>query len=269
MLEQERIIEKLRAQCKADERLKAAMLYGSMAIGEGDQFSDVDCYLFFEEHSLAEVNKQVWVEKIGPVVLFYKNEFGNYDAVFDSLVRAEFHFATTKEMAELEKWQGDVYFPTAESAILVDKTGELSEKVQPLIGLPNSHDTAKDASFMIDSFFNWILYGFNLLGRGEHAHAAELLFMVQDNLLRMVRVLERTNGRWLVPTKLAEKEISAESYARYQQCTTRVEPTALTTAYWAAWEWGQELSAELALRHEVEWPEELADRLTEYFRCLM
>jgi predicted nucleotidyltransferase len=46
MLEQERIIENLRSLWQAEDRVQAAMLYGSIAIGEGDKFSDVDCYFW-------------------------------------------------------------------------------------------------------------------------------------------------------------------------------------------------------------------------------
>lgn len=266
MLEQERIIEKIRVLGTADERVVAAMLYGSFALREGDRFSDVDCFLFFGEEALAEVDKREWVEQIGAVALFYRNEFGNYEVIFESLVRAEFHFETVAGMGQFEALVGVVSFPAAESVILVDKTGELRERLRPLIGEPPSHDTADDARFLIDSFFNWMVYGFNLLGRGEWGHAGELLNFVQDYLLRMARVLEGSSGRWMVPKKLVEGEISAEAYGRYVRCTAGVEPDDLRAAYWTAWVWGLEMSAELGERHGVGWPEELAGRLGDYFR---
>jgi lincosamide nucleotidyltransferase len=38
MLQQEAMIERTRRVCRKDERLVAAMMYGSFAQGEGDEF---------------------------------------------------------------------------------------------------------------------------------------------------------------------------------------------------------------------------------------
>jgi lincosamide nucleotidyltransferase len=92
------------------------------------------------------------------------------------------------------------------------------------------------------------------------------LDLIQDYLLRMARVLEGSSGRWIVPTKWVEREISAESYRRFQSCTAGIEPQAIKAAYWASWRWGLELSAALAARHELDRREGLAARLTEVFK---
>lgn len=273
MLEQERIIERIKGFCTADSRVAAAMLYGSFALGEGDRFSDVDCFVFFEDGLLPSVNKLGWVEQIGPVVLFYKNEFGNYEVIFDTagdplFVRAEFHFEEVAGMAQFKELEGKVYFPSAESVILVDKTGVLSENIQPLIGRPNNYDTPQEAQFMLDSFLNWTTFGFNLLAREEWVRSGELLVLVQDYLLRMARVLEGTGTRWMTPARSAEKELSPEAYARYKRCTAGIEPAAITAAYWAAWEWGLELSAALAARHGLDRPLDFVERLEAYFQSL-
>lgn len=275
MLEQERIIEKIKSLCQEDERVVSAMLYGSFALGEGDRFSDVDCFLFFRDDILPPVDKLAWVEQIRPVVLFYQNEFGNYETIFELsgqpgpyFVRAEFHFESVKGMNQFAGLVGDIYFPSIESTILVDKTGELEKTLQPLIGTPHHHDTPADAQFLLDSFLNWSLFGFNLLGRGEWARGGEVLVLIQDYLLRMARVLEGSGQRWITPTRSAEKELSAASYARFKRCTAGIEPEAITAAYWSAWEWGQEMSAALAERHRVVFSEDLANRLTAYFKSL-
>jgi hypothetical protein len=41
MLQQEVMIEKLRALCDRDERVVAALMYGSFALTQGDRFSDI------------------------------------------------------------------------------------------------------------------------------------------------------------------------------------------------------------------------------------
>ena len=86
MLPQEEIIEKLRKVCQQDERLAAAMLYGSFTKGEGDEFSDVDVCLFFEDDALKKINPHQWVSQIAPVELYYINQYGSkswYDKIND------------------------------------------------------------------------------------------------------------------------------------------------------------------------------------------
>ena len=46
------MIERLRALCQEDERLEAAMLYGSFARQEADQFSDIDAMLVITSYSI-------------------------------------------------------------------------------------------------------------------------------------------------------------------------------------------------------------------------
>jgi lincosamide nucleotidyltransferase len=47
MLQQEVMIEKARELCERDERVVAALMYGSFALGQGDRFSDIEFYLLF------------------------------------------------------------------------------------------------------------------------------------------------------------------------------------------------------------------------------
>jgi hypothetical protein len=61
MLPQEAMIEKVRELCNRDERVVAALMYGSFAIGEGDRFSDIEFYLFFDE----EARWATWRSKPG------------------------------------------------------------------------------------------------------------------------------------------------------------------------------------------------------------
>jgi lincosamide nucleotidyltransferase len=76
MLEQEKLIERVRAIAAADDRLEAALLYGSFAYGEGDANSDLDLYLFFEDDALAQVDPPSWLAQIAPVEFHYRNEYG-------------------------------------------------------------------------------------------------------------------------------------------------------------------------------------------------
>jgi lincosamide nucleotidyltransferase len=255
------MIQRLRQLCHEDERIVAAMLYGSFTYGEADEFSDIDCFLFFEDDALPEIDHQAWVSQVAPVELFYVNQFGNRTAIFDNLVRAEFHFDKASDMRQIDGWKGKVWFPSLASTVLVDRTGSLAEHLQPIIGSPPSHDSPEDLSNLCYGFINWFLLGSNLMARGEYSHALELLLMVQDDLLRMARLLEGAAHRWINPTKFLEQEISAQAYERYRACTASLDSRALWGAYLAAWRWGSEMMTAHAERCNTTLPDTLISKV--------
>lgn len=214
-LPQEAMIARLRHLCQADDRITAGMLYGSFAHGEGDAYSDLDVILYFHEEALPAVDRLAWASQIAPVALAYVNEFGNWVAIFDNLVRGEFHFDPASKMAELRQYQGIMSFPSLEATILVDKSGELATWLRPLIGLLLRHETAADAEYLLHSFLNWYLMGINVLARGEAARALEVLALVHDQLLRLARLVAGLTERWIRPTSRLEEELPAEAYRRY------------------------------------------------------
>ena len=104
----------------------------------------------------------------------------------------------------------------------------LSRYLAPLVGPPRQ-DSPSQAQFLCDSFLNWTLFGTNVLARGEVARAAEILRIVQDDLLKMARLLEGRTEHWITPTKCLESEISPGAYARYISCSAAVDRGALHT----------------------------------------
>jgi lincosamide nucleotidyltransferase B/F len=261
MLPQEMMIERLRRLCQQDARLEAAMLYGSFTRQEADQFSDIDCVLFFKDETLAGVNPAMWASQIAPVELYYVNEFGNGVAIFDNLIRAEFHFDGASDMAHIEAWRGNVWFPSLEATLLLDRTGRLTEHLQSLLAPMPSHDTPEDVMSLCHNFLNWMLFGSNVLFRGEHARALEILRLIGDYLLRMARLLEGRSEHWITPTKALEQELSPSAYERYRACTAPLEADSLRVAYLAAWEWGNELLTRLAQRHQLDLSGDLIHKL--------
>jgi len=263
MLPQDRLIARLAQVCRHDERLLAAMHYGSYTRGEADQYSDLDIMLYFADEAVANIDQRAWLNQIAPVELFYVNEFGNSLAIFEGLVRGEFHFDPAAKMADLAQYRDQIRFPTLERAIIVDKTGRLAGALAPLIGSPLSHETAAEAQYLGDSFLNWFLFGFNVLSRGEYARALEVLSLIHDNLLRMARFLEGKTERWITPTRALEDGISPAAYRRFQACTAALEPAALHSAYRACWLWGNEMMDRLGRHYELVWSAELLERISE------
>jgi lincosamide nucleotidyltransferase len=262
MLQQEAMIERVRYLCRLDERLEAAMMYGSFAQFEGDEFSDIEFILFFYDEVLGDVNQEEWVTRIAPVELYFVNEYGNGTAIFENLIRGEFHFDRASDIQKIdESWRETDWFPSLETALVLDRTGELTRRLRSIVGPTLAHDTPQQIRFLCNCFINWFLFGSNLLARGELARALDLLGIVQDQLIRMIRISERSTEHWFNPSKLLEKDISEASYARFVACTANLNEEALWSAYLSAWYWGTELMSSLAEGHGVALPAALLDQL--------
>jgi lincosamide nucleotidyltransferase len=263
MLQQEVMIEEVQELCAEDERVVAALMYGSFALAQGDRFSDIEFYLFFEEKALESLNEEAWVSQITPLELYYVNEFGNGSAIFDNLIRGEFHFEPYSKVGLVDVWE-TAWFPSLESAVLVDKVGELSRRVRRLVGGPPDLDTSERALFVCHSLMNWTLMGTNLLKRGECARAEAFLTLVHGYLLQAVRLVEGKTANWLSPSRWLEEDVSAASYERFRVGTAALDAKQLVWAYASTWEWSRELMGELATRHAFTLPEALLNKLNQH-----
>ena len=258
MLQQQIMIEKVREACRRDDRLVSALMYGSFSQGEGDEFSDVEFYLFFRDGVLGEVDEEAWVSQIAPVGLYYVNEFGNGAAVFENLVRGEFHFEGASDREALDALEF-LWFPSLGSAVLADKDGELSRRASRLVGEPPDPDTPERALFLCNSLVNWTLMGVNLLERGEHARAEVFLTLVHGHLLQAARLVEGTTANWLSPSRKLEEDLPDVAYERFRSCTAALDAERLVRAYRATWGWGRELMAALSGRHALALPTALLE----------
>lgn len=266
---QTQMIHRIRKLADTDERVQAAMLYGSFALDEADQYSDIDCMLFIRDTHLESLDPLAWVSQVEPVLIYFVNEFGNHAVVYENFVRAEFHFDPVGKIPQMESFKGRVWFPSLERTILIDKTGELGLHLQALVGAPPERTSLHNVRYLNDSFCNWILFGCNVFARGETARAREILNLVQDNLLRMVRISAGSTQHWINPTRQLEKEIPKAAYHRFQRCVAGLSRSDLERAYLAAWRWGNQLLAELYARHDAEAPVDRMDLLGTHLKTLL
>ncbi len=257
MLEQERLIARVRALCHTDERVDAAMMYGSFTYSEGDAYSDIEFLLFFRDDAFDQIEPRAWLEQVAPVLHLYTNDYGIQAVIFDGLVRGEFHFHRTSEVTIGRAWPGVITFPSLESTLIVDKSGALAPILAAIVGPPIERATRATLQFTADQFANQFLFGVNVLRRGEHARALEMLGIVQRALLGMARAVEGTTDHWLTPSRLLERDLSPDAYARFRACTANLDEAALWRAYRAAWVWGGELLDTLHARFGVGIPADL------------
>lgn len=245
MLPQEEMIERVKKLCKQDERLVAAMMYGSFTQGEGDEFSDIEFSLYFQDDLLPSVDRHGWITQVTPVLLFFTNEFGTDTAIFENFIRGEFHFEPVSHMGNVRAaaW-GMTPKMNSQKMLLLDKTLELADHLAYIKNHIPDRTDPKNLQNMVCLFTNWMLFGGNVLRRGERARALELLHMAHRYLLWMARLTENQLDHWPTPSRALEQELSEASYQRFAACTGGLDD--LETTYQAAWTWGKELITHLA-----------------------
>jgi lincosamide nucleotidyltransferase B/F len=169
------------------------------------------------------------------------------------LVRGEVHFKPYSKV-DLVDSRETAWFPSLESAVLVDKSGELTRRMSRLVRRPPDLDTPERALFLCRSLMNWTLMGTDLLKRGEYARAEAFLSLVHGHLLRALRLVEGKSANWLSPSRRLEEDVSAASYGRFRTCTAALDARQLAHAYTSTWEWSKELMSELATGMRSRFP---------------
>jgi lincosamide nucleotidyltransferase len=268
ILPQTHLIQRVKDVCQSDDRLDAAMMYGSFTYGEADIFSDIEFVLFFHDDALAKLDRRAWLEQIAPVEAMFVNERGTTAVIVSApnrdLIRGEFHFDPVSKLPPIaESWRGVITFPTLDSTLIADKSGRLTPYLEPIIGPSLPRTNRVTLQLVADGFINWSLFGFNVLRRGEQARALELLNLVHRHLLQMIRALEGVTDHWLTPSRFAEQDLSPEAYARFKDCTAHLDERSLWRAYHKAWGWGGELLAALRATFGITYSDDLCWRITD------
>jgi lincosamide nucleotidyltransferase len=257
---QEQLIERVKEKCSDDTRLVAALTYGSFTKGEGDQYSDIEFWLFFE--SLEGLDPEAWIGEISPVLYITLNEYETHVAFFrDNLIRGEFHFTPASEMETVRLWPA-VDSPASDQMVIVDKTGNLHAYITE--GKPSAAHSRAEVERLCGQYLNWFLFGVNVLNRGDLAQAHMILGIVQGYLIWMVRLKEESTNHWLTQPKALEREISRDAYQDYIKCTARCENEDLVRAFRHSWIWGSRLMDDLEQKHGFSIPTELKEAIAGY-----
>lgn len=256
------MIERLKKACQADERLVAALMFGSFTTGEGDANSDIEFALFLCENSYEDFDARAWLSKaVGPVAAYFPDSFGHHTALFANGVRCEVHVMAESEIPVIASWKGYGWFPSLGDAVLVDRNGELSRYASELVGGPPERGGAELVENLMLNLVNLSLFGANLLNRGEWARAWALLGQVHDPLLKLARLSEGATEHWPTPSRALEQDIGAPIYARYIGCTAGADPKHLAAAYRATWGWSLELFEEVAVPLALRPPAVIVERI--------
>ncbi|UQZ88250.1 hypothetical protein C4J81_03095 [Deltaproteobacteria bacterium Smac51] len=209
-----KMIDKVAALAAADDDISAVLMYGSFIKGEGDQYSDIEFYIFHRR----EPDHRAWVAQIQPLLIFFQNEFGTEVAIFDNLIRGEFHFHPAEGIDVVKSWEGLTSFEYAGQMILADKDGRLKNILDSIDQARPRHGDAENIEWLAMSLINNLLMVKNVLKRGEAAHAQQAFQYIQKYLLWLIRLAAGADNHWESPTKGLEREIPAQWYDSYAAC---------------------------------------------------
>lgn len=264
MLIQNKIIQSVRDKCIADEFVSACMMYGSFTKGEGDQYSDVEFYIFIEDDKMEKFSSRHWVSEVYPIHLIFYNEYGTEVVIFSNMIRGEFHFLPVSKIEIIKSFKPTGLFPDPESMYIYDSTEQLKPLLDDLGGAGPDRMTDENVNFAFNNFVNAWLMGVNVMRRGELARSLEALTFVQRYILQLIRVKENTVERWLNSTKNLEEDISTESYKDYVSITSKLKENEIKLAYKNALNIVEALNEMLGSLYKVDVDKDLISKLYSY-----
>jgi lincosamide nucleotidyltransferase len=244
VLPQENLIARVGELCRRDENVIAALTYGSFPQGEGDDHSDIEFWLFFAAQAHARLDQRAWLDEVGVVRYSVVNEFGTRVAFFANLIRGEFHFARSDEIASVADWPSRG--APVENMILVDRDGALSAALSSLPGTPPLPKSPAEVDALCGRFANWLVLAHHVSRRGEILRAIDALSHAQRHLLWMARLAEGQTQHWLTPSRRAERELTARAVAAVAATAATAHPRAVGEAIAAAWTCGRAYWSTLA-----------------------
>jgi lincosamide nucleotidyltransferase len=249
-LPQQRLLARVTELCRADGRLDAALTYGSFPQGRGDAHSDIEFWLFARE----PVDPGAWIASVAPPLGVLRNEFGAHVAVFEGLLRGEFHFSTAERILEIAEWPARG--AEVDAMVLLDRRGALRAALTAL-PLDAPLPSPEEQLAMAERFANWLLLAQHTAARGELLRAADALGHAQLYLTWLVRFAENRTQHWLTPSRRAEHDLPPAVVDGLTAATAPAESAALRRALAAAWRLARPAWRTLAGRYEAPVPEAL------------
>lgn len=229
------IVQTVGRYCLGDNRIRAALTYGSVPQGLDDEFSDAEFWVFPYE----ALDAHEWIAGIIEPLAVIDNEFGASVAILSGGMRVEFHLQC--DVTAVSGWASRGGIPV-ERMVLVDRDGGLTAALSDVRA--NADIPAPD--IVCGQFANWWLLGWNVLCRGEFERAHDALSHVRWDLLWMARLRRNQTERWLTPSRMVERDLPAPDIAALASTSSTVDN--LVPAYAAAWrlgaQWWRELVAE-------------------------
>jgi lincosamide nucleotidyltransferase len=208
---QDRLDAAIKDALRADDRVVAALAYGSRVKGDDDAHSDVEYWIVAQ----GDWTVEGLVQDIEPPLSLCLNEYGSDVAIWPGLVRGEFHAIRPDELHLIAGWP-QRGAPVARMVIKDDPAGRLAET---LASLPEQMPLPASAASVCERFANWLVMGWHLLQRGERERGRLVLGLAREALLAMARLRYGATQHWLSQETRFEIELPAHFVVRLRQVT--------------------------------------------------
>ena len=223
------MINETKLIAQQDKNVSAVFMYSSFTKNEGDKYSDIEFYIFLKTKENFSAEK--WVNQIHPVALYFINEHGSEVAIFENMIRGEFHFLTTDEIKVIKSWEGIVAFSDFDQMNLIDKDGFLTETLNQIKVKFPDRTADENILWLSQSLLNVLLTTNNLIKRGEFAHAHQNLTTAQKYLLWLIRIATNKTQHWESPTKSLERDIDQDWYSEFGLTMSDLHPENVNKAF--------------------------------------
>ena len=249
MILQKQMIESVRKLSQQHEKISAVLMYGSFIKDEGDQFSDIEFYIYYRGNEMPD--KISFISQIASVSLFFTNEFGTDVAIFDNLIRGEFHFHPVSDMESIKTWQGVISFEYRDKMNLIDKDGTLTEILHSIPPVRPQRNIVENKESLAQNLINNLLFERNLILRKEYAHAHQQFWLIQRYILWLIRLHIEKDNHWESPTKKLEEDIPYEWYLKYLKCIPSIKAESLQESLLSALEISDLLFSKLNIPEHI------------------
>jgi predicted nucleotidyltransferase len=209
--------------CRADERIAAAFVGGSVARGEADQYSDLDLCIVATDESIDVVraDRAALVAQLGTPL--FLQDWGQEDPVL-------FFILTDGTEAELhvvsESWIHDKQIGPIRP--LLDRRGILANLELPMRE-PRSSELAEELSHILAWFWHDVSHFVTALGRGQLWWAAGQVEALRGYCVNLVRIEQGVEAQDEPYWKL-DAEISTSTMEPLRSTFVPMESEALARA---------------------------------------
>lgn len=243
------MINQVRELSLLDVNIRSVFMYGSFTKGEGDKHSDIEFYFFLKDTNCFD--EESWVSQLGKVLVFFKNEFGTKVAIYEDLIRAEFHFLDVKDVGIIKSWEGLVSFDNKDKMIHVDKDGLLKDTLDAISTTSPIRDSEESVEWLAESLVNSLVYTSHLIARREWAHAHMTFLYIQKFLLWLMRIEASAFSHWESPTKNLEKDITNDMYQKYKKICPALHEASICASFKNSLKISKELFSNLRVDSKI------------------
>lgn len=254
------IISQLTRELQKNPFVIGLVLVGSQVRGTiytANQFSDIEAYIIVEDSDFEPVEKQLptVVNRLGSVILFYKNRWSGFSAVFENLLRLELPLVKKSELSSV------FARPKAQVVkVLINKTdGELQVVLNKR---PKKIDFEKLFSETVTDFWYMVTVAVQYYKKEEFWHARHTLQVVLVPLLiKFLELLEKPNILLLESNKYIEQFLPEEKLRLLREISPSYDKQEIRQSLKRIIEIFSDIARKIVKKYQYKYPADIEKKI--------